>query len=77
MKLEISIAQVVDDNQVLKPRPLSADNWKINGCPVNGLRIAAQDPLQPRFTKATGTATCVRFPQDAGNLGRNLSSGRR
>ena len=65
---DISIAQVVDDNRTLKPRPLSSDNWKINGCPVNGPRIAAQDPLVAAawFTKANGTGHIkVRFSQDA------------
>ena len=65
---DISIAQVYEDNQVLGPRPLSSDNWKINGCPVNGPRIAAQGPLVAAgwFTKAKGTGHVnVRFSQDA------------
>ena len=56
------------DNRVLGPRPLSSDNWKINGCPVNGPRVAAQGPLVAAgwFTKAKGTGQVnIRFSQDA------------
>ena len=63
---DISIAQVHDNRS--QTSPFSPDNWKINGCPVNGPRIAAQGPLVAAswFTKANGKGQIkVRFSQDA------------
>lgn len=33
------------NNAWTDPRPLHIDNWKINGCPVNGPRIAASENM--------------------------------
>lgn len=37
---DISIVRLVND-QWTSPKPVFPDNWKINGCPVNGPRISA------------------------------------
>ena len=38
---DISIVRMVN-GQWTKPKPVFSDHWKIDGCPVNGPRIAAQ-----------------------------------
>ena len=38
---DISIVRFVN-GQWTRPKSISADNWKINGCPVNGPRIVAE-----------------------------------
>ena len=38
---DIYVNTTVPDWWWSKPRPVAADNWKINGCPVNGPAIAA------------------------------------
>jgi len=52
-----------------KPQPVFADNWQINGCPVNGPAIAA-DGLRVAVAWFTGVANTPRvniaFSQDAG-----------
>jgi hypothetical protein len=52
-----------------KPQPVFADNWQINGCPVNGPSIAADGTrvTVAWFTSATNTPRVkVAFSQDAG-----------
>ena len=52
-----------------KPQPVFADNWQINGCPVNGPAIAA-DGSRVAVAWFTGVANTPRvniaFSQDAG-----------
>jgi hypothetical protein len=52
-----------------KPQPVFADNWQINGCPVNGPMIAA-DGRRVAVAWFTGVADTPRvkiaFSQDAG-----------
>lgn len=52
-----------------KPQPVFADNWEINGCPVNGPAVAA-DGARVAVAWFTGVANTPRvkiaFSQDAG-----------
>lgn len=52
-----------------KPQPVSADNWQINGCPVNGPTVVA-DGKRVAVAWFTGTADTshvkIAFSQDAG-----------
>lgn len=52
-----------------KPQPVFADNWQINGCPVNGPAVAADGP-RVAVAWFTGVASTPRvkiaFSQDAG-----------
>jgi len=51
------------------PQPVFADNWQINGCPVNGPAVAADGArvVVAWFTGAAGTSRVkVAFSQDAG-----------
>ncbi len=52
-----------------KPQPVFADNWEINGCPVNGPAVAA-DGSRVAVAWFTGAANTPRvkmaFSQDAG-----------
>lgn len=51
------------------PQPVNADNWQINGCPVNGPSIAAagQNVAVAWYTEAGGKKTAkIAFSTDAG-----------
>ena len=55
------------------PQPVHADNWQINGCPVNGPSIAAagQDVAVAWYTEAGGRKTAkIAFSSDAGRTFR-------
>jgi hypothetical protein len=52
-----------------KPQPIFADNWQINGCPVNGPAVAADGArvVVAWFTGVDGTPHVkIAFSQDAG-----------
>ena len=52
-----------------KPQPVFADNWQINGCPVNGPAVVADGTrvAVAWFTGAAGTSHVkIAFSQDAG-----------
>ncbi len=56
-------------NRWVAPQVVSADNWEINGCPVNGPSIAAddEDVIVGWYTGAGGTPQVkVAFSTDAG-----------
>jgi len=40
---DISIVRLLGDEQWSKPKTVYRDNWKINGCPVNGPSVSALD----------------------------------
>jgi len=52
----------------VKPQPVSADKWQINGCPVNGPAISARDRnvAVAWFTGANVPSVKVAFSSDAG-----------
>ena len=65
---DISVVKLSGDKWS-KPRQVNADNWKINGCPVNGPSVAAQgsDVAVAWYTGAGGTPHVnVSFSNDAG-----------
>lgn len=52
-----------------KPQPVSADNWQINGCPVNGPSVVADgaNVVVAWFTSAADTPRVkIAFSRDAG-----------
>jgi hypothetical protein len=60
---DVEMRDIYTTNQVTgawsQPRPVASDNWKINGCPVNGPAIAAE-----------GTRVAVAWYTQAGDQSR-------
>lgn len=65
---DISIVRLIDGKWTV-PKPVSQDNWKINGCPVNGPRVVASgdDVVVAWYTGAQdSTQVKISFSADGG-----------